>query len=356
VVTEVTSRPAAAGTQAFTDRRKTADLIFRGALLFNGALTIFWLMSAVTGRGSAFFPEYRVTFGSIAQVLSGVLFFYVVWGFIWYGIKTLLLKYFVGFSRDDRRQAFSSRMSGPYEVAELVQRYSERRIRIADMIGRRGRFITLASAALFYLYSTIKTEPTDDFATMFLGQNLFDAVITNWIFLGFFYSNGWLAAAFYGPQSRVMDGVLARANCVLITTLWAGFKFIMLPIGTRLATVYSREEFAVVFALIWGAYVVTDALSEIGGALFGTQRIRVWGIGDVNRKSVGGLVSGLAGALVFCIGMVVSYGLPAPWIGLAVAVAVSSSVFELLSPRGTDDFTMTTSNALICLGFGILVR
>ena len=356
MVTEVTSLPATSGTQAFKDRRRTADRIFRGALLFNGALTIFWLVSAVTGRSSAFLPEYRVTLGSIGQVLSGVLFFYVIWGFIWYGIKTLLLTYIVGFSAEDRRQAFSSRMSGPYEVEPLVQRYSERRIRIVDMIGRRGRFITLASAALFYLYATIKTEPTDNFAMLFVGQNLFDGILTNWIFLSFFYSNGWLAAAFYGPQSRVMDGVLARANCVLITTLWAAFKFVMLPIGTRLATVYSRDEFAVVFALIWGGYVVTDALAEMGGSLFGKQRIRVWGIGDVNRKSVGGLVSGLAGALVFCIGMVVSYGLPAPWIGLAIAVALSSSVFELLSPRGTDDFTMATSNALICLGFGMYFR
>jgi dolichol kinase len=111
-----------------------------------------------------------------------------------------------------------------------------------------------------------------------------------------------------------------------------------------------------VFALIWGAYVLTDALAEVGGALFGRQRLRVWGVGDVNRKSVGGLVTGLAGGLVFCIGMVVSYGLPAPWIGLAIAVAISSSVFELLSPRGTDDFTMATANAVICLGFGMFVR
>jgi hypothetical protein len=247
-------------------------------------------------------------------------------------------------------------MSGPYEVGELVRRYSERRIRIADMVGRRGRFITLASAALYYLYSMIKTEPTDTFATSFLGQNLFDAIVTNWIFLSFYYSNGVLAAAFYGPQSRVMDGVLARANCVLITSLWGAFKFVMLPIGAGLAAVYSRDQFAVVFALIWGAYLVTDALAEVGGALFGKQRIRVWGVGDVNRKSIGGLVSGLAGALVFCIGIVVSYGLPAAWIGLAIAIAVSSSVFELLSPRGTDDFTMATANALICLGFGVFFR
>ena len=39
-------------------------------------------------------------------------------------------------------------------------------------------------------------------------------------------------------------------------------------------------------------------------------------------------------------------------LGLAVAIAVSTSCFELFSPRGTDDFTMATANALICWAFG----
>ena len=84
--------------------------------------------------------------------------------------------------------------------------------------------------------------------------------------------NGWVAASFYGPQSRVMDGVLARANCLLITTLWTAFKFVMVPIGAALARVFQPHDFAIVFALIWGSYLVTDALAEIGGALFGKQQ------------------------------------------------------------------------------------
>jgi len=126
--------------------------------------------------------------------------------------------------------------------------------------------------------------------------------------------------------------------------------------GARLAALYQPEEFAVVFALIWGSYIVTDALAEIGGSLFGKQRIRVWGIGDVNRKSIGGLVSGLAGALVFCLWMVSRHGLGGPWIGLAIVIAISNTIFELFSPRGTDDFTMATANALICLAFGMWIR
>src|SRR5919112_2251156 len=153
-------------------------------------------------------------------------------------------------------------MHAPYDVADIVARYSERRIRIIDMIGRRGRFITLALAGFFYLYAQVATERSPRFAEMFLQDNLFDAVVTSWVFLGFYYADNFLAAAFYGPQSRIMDGVLARANCLLITTLWTGFKFIMVPVGARLAVLFPPEQFAIVFALIWGSYIAADALAE----------------------------------------------------------------------------------------------
>lgn len=335
----------------FDDRRRTADRVFRGALAANSSLTILWLFAVLTGRSLPFFGDYSVTLASIGRVTGGILIFYVGWGFIWYAIKARLLRW-VGFSREEIRQAFSSRMDRPFDVSEFVGRYPERRIRIVDMIGRRGRFITLAAAGFYYLYLEIQRAPDDGFATAFLQDNLFDAVFTNWVFLAFYYRNGWLAAAFYGPQSRVMDGVLARANCLLITTLWLAFKFVLVPIGSRLAAVYEPHEFAAVFALIWGSYIAADAMAEIGGALFGRQTIRVWGIGDVNRKSVGGTVSGFAGSLALCVLVVMAHGLPAPWLGLAVGVSVSNSVLELVSPRGTDDFVMATANALICLTFG----
>jgi hypothetical protein len=354
VVTDVTSGTALE-TATFEDRRRTADRIFRGALIFNTSLTVFWLVVLMTG-GTFFFQEYRITREGLGQIFGGVVFVYIIWGFLWYGIKTTLLKYVVGFSKEDRRRAFSSRMNAPYDVADLVQRYSERRIRIVDMIGRRGRFITLGMTGFFYLYASLQADPTPDFATKFLGNNLFDAVVTSWILLGLYYADGFVAGAFFGPQSRIMDGVLARANCLLITTLWTVFKFVLVPIGAKLATLFSRDEFAVVFALIWGSYMVNDTLAEAGGSILGKQRIRVWGIGDVNRKSIAGVVSGFTGALAFCLWVVLGHGLPSPWIGLAIAIAISTTALELFSPRGTDDFTMATANALICLGFGMFVR
>lgn len=350
MTTSVVAQPPA--MTPFDERRRIARRIFRGALLFNSALTVFWLFLFLTRSQTIFFQSYDVSVDGLKRIAIGILIFSVVWGFIWYGIKNVLLKYVAGFSKEERRQAFSSRMDAPFDVAELVARHSERRIRIIDMIGRRGRFITLGMAGFFYLYSRLATDPTPRFATMFLQDNLFDAVIVSWIFLAFFYRNGFLAAAFFGPQSRVMDGVLARANCLLITTLWTVFKFVMVPIGAQLARLFTAAQFPVVFALIWGSYMVTDALSEVGGSLFGKQKIRVRGVGDVNRKSVGGTVSGFVGGLIFCVWIVISNNLPPTWMILAVTIAVSNTLLELYSPRGTDDFTMATANALLCWAFG----
>ena len=340
---------------SFASRRRVADRIFRGAFAFNAVLSAFWLVMYLTQADAIFFPQYNFTLRSLGNVLLGVLFFYVVWGFIWYGIKTALLKYVAGFSKAERRQAFSSRMDTPYDVSAVLTRHSERRIRIIDMIGRRGRFITLAAAAFYYLYSRVAAKPTPTFIWAGLADNLFDALLTNWIFLAFYYRNGFLAAAFYGPQSRIMDGVLARANCLLITTLWTAFKFVLVPVGAQLATTFPAEQFAPLFALIWGSYIAADAFAEIGGSLFGKQSIRVRGIGDVNRKSVGGTVSGFVASLAFCLLVVSTHDLPASWVGLSVVIAASNSILELFSPRGTDDFTMATANALICLAFGMLV-
>jgi hypothetical protein len=343
---------SATRSSLFTTRRhRTARLIFIGAIAFNTAITLFWLVTFLRGR-SPFYSDYTLDWPTIGRILGGLLFFYVIWGIVWWAVKSALLRYFVGFTKEDRRAAFSSRMHAPYDIGALTAKYSERRIRIADMIGRRGRFITLATAGLYYLYVQLTENPHANFATAFLQDNLLDGVIASWIFLSIYYVDGLLGAFVYGPQSRVMDGVLARANCLLITTLWTAFKFVMVPIGIQLAAIFPRTEFAVVFALIWGSYLVADASAEIVGSLFGKQRLRVWGIGDVNRKSVEGTVAAFLATLIFCVVVVTANNLSTPWLALSGILAISNSLLELYSPRGTDDFTMGTTNALICWAFG----
>jgi dolichol kinase len=138
-------------------------------------------------------------------------------------------------------------------------------------------------------------------------------------------------------------------------TLWALFKFVMVPVGAQLYVLYTPQHFSLVFMLIWGSYMVTDTLSEVGGSLYGAQKIRVVGLGDVNRKSIAGTVTGFIGGLVLCVALVGANSPGGAWFGLAVTIAVSNSLLELWSPRGTDDFVMATANALICWAFGAWV-
>jgi hypothetical protein len=133
-------------------RRRTADRVFLGCLVYTVALTLLWAVLLVTRPTDGFlFRDYRLDRDTLKRIAAGFFFFSILWGLIWYGVKTALLRRWVGFSREERARAFSSRMDAPYDVASLVARHSERRIRITDMIGRRGRFITLQAAGFYYL-------------------------------------------------------------------------------------------------------------------------------------------------------------------------------------------------------------
>jgi hypothetical protein len=338
------------------ERLRTAGRVFQGALAYTAAVTLVWLFFVVTQRdGGVFFQRYNVDGETLGRVLFGFLFFSVAWGWIWYRLRRFLLRRFAGFSPDELRLTFTSRMDEPFEVSSFLARHSERRIRIIDMIGRRGRFVTLGAAGFTFLYGRLSTHPEPQFLTLAFQDNLFEAVIFSWIALGLYRSNGFLGRVFYGAQCRLMDGQLARANCLLITTLWNLFKFVMVPIGIQLAGHFPPNTFATLFAMIWGSYLAGDALSEIVGSLFGKQKLKVWGVGDVNRKSIAGTWACFLGSLALCLGLVLASGLPPAWVGLAVVISISNTVFELFSPRGTDDFTMATANALLCWAFGVLV-
>jgi dolichol kinase len=347
---------AAVAGEAGIERQQTADRVFRGSLAYTAALTLYWLFCLVVRPDAGFFfAHYELDKDTLARVAIGFLVFSILWGVIWFGIKNLLLRAWVGLSKDERRSVFRSRMGEAFDLQGLLRGRSERRIRIADMIGRRGRFITLQVAGFAYLYGRIASEHNPQFLVLFLQDNLFDAVVFNWFALGLYYSSGFLGRMFYGAQSRIMDGTLARANCLLITTLWSVFKFVMVPLGMKLGAIFPPETYAVLFILTWGAYVAADASAEIVGSLFGKQKLRVWGMGEVNRKSLAGTWGGFLAALALCLWAVLSHGLPWPWVLLSVAVAALSTLLELFSPRGTDDFTMATGNALLCWAFGLLV-
>ena len=223
------------------------------------------------------------------------------------------------------------------------------------MIGRRGRYVTIGMAGYLYLYARIAREPSPGFLVMGLQESLFDAIVLSWVMLAAYRSEGFLGRVAYGAQTRIMDGVLGRANCLVIFTLWNLFKFFMVPLGARLGATFPPRTYATVFAIIWVSYLGSDAFSEIVGSLWGKQTLRVWGIGEVNRKSLAGTAACFVGSLAICLSSSTRTAWASPgwaWRSSSRSRTPRSSSF---SPRGTDDFTMASANALLCWAFGSLV-
>jgi hypothetical protein len=345
---------AAEGDGRWEAGRRQSERLFRGALAVTAAITAVWAFLLLSGRGSAVLGRPLDPLAPV-RVLVGFVIVGVLWGWLWYGVKRLLLLKVAGLSREETDGTFLSRTRRPFDLPALLRDHSERRLRIADMIGRRGRYVTIGLLGYAYVYSRIAREPRADFLVLGLQESLFDALAFSWMMLALYHSDGFLGRVAYGAQTRIMDGVLGRANCIVILTLWSLFKFIMLPVGLELASIFPPHTYAALFAIVWVSYLGSDALSEIVGSLWGKQRLRVWGVGEVNRKSVAGTVACFLGSLAICLWLVRANGLGLPWVGLAVAVSVSNTAFELFSPRGTDDFTMATGNALLCWAFGRLV-
>lgn len=334
---------------------RTARLIFRGALAYNCVMTLIWFFFVVTRLdGGLLFNGYQVDAEALKRVAAGCAVFAVLYGWFWYRLRLALLRRVAGFSEPELKTVFASRMDRPFDLSAILARHAERRIRIIDMVGRRGRALTLAAAYNFYVYYRISMGSEPHFLTAALVDGLLDAVLLSWLYLAAYRANGLFGRIVYGGPARIMDGTLARANLLLIVTLWNCFKFIMAPLGIRLAVHFPPQTYAALFGFIWISYQVADTLAEIVGSLLGRQKLRVWGIGEVNRKSLAGTWACFLGSLGACLSMILIHRLPLPWLGLALVISVSNTFFELFSPRGTDDFTMATANGLLCWAFGVL--
>src|SRR6266852_3983524 len=210
-----------------TPHLRTARRVFLACLVYTAGMTVFWAVVMALGSARApFFGNYKVDVQAIGRIAVGFLIFSVAWGWIWYAIRALLLRRFVGMSKEDVREVFTSRTKRPFDLPGLLARYSERRIRITDMVGRRGRFVTIGTLGFFFIYARVAVDPKPEYLQFGAADSLFDAVALSWLSLAFYASDGFFGRVVYGAQTRIMDGTLGRANCLLITTLWGMFKFI----------------------------------------------------------------------------------------------------------------------------------
>jgi len=335
-------------------RHRQARAVFHVCLAYNILATVTWLFLMITGiDGGWFFGNYRPSLEQIIGFTVLFTFFWMIWSYAFHWLKYGLLKR-MGLDRGELRMVFGNRLAG-FDLEDLLARHSERSFRVIDMIARRGRTIVMVVVGFAFIYFQVRRNPTPDALAFGLQSSLFDAMIMNWWALLTFHNNGVFGHMAYGAQARVLDGVQGRANALCIGTLWGMFRFVMVPIGRPLAEIYPPETYAALYAFIWLTYAAADFASEIFGSLWGRHGIHVWGLGDMNRKSWAGVISAFVCALALILSVVWANELSPAWLALGMLLAIVNPVIELYSPRGTDDFTMATTNALICLGYGWLV-
>jgi len=335
-------------------RLRQAKLVFHVCLGYTIVTTLIWLFLMITGMdGGLFFGNYRITLMQVVSCTITFILFWMVWSYGFYWLKHWQLQR-AGFSKNELRQAFGSRLHG-FSLELILRRHSERQIRIIDMIGRRGRNVLLIIVSFALVYSRVSKNPQPGDLAFGLQASLFDALVMSWWTLLTFHDEGVLGHMAYGAQARVLDGIQGRAHALCAMTLWTAFKFVMIPIGLALAVVYKPHTYAVLYAFIWLSYGIADFTAEIFGSIWGRHNIHVWGFGDINRKSWEGVLMAFVCTLAVNMAIVWFNHLSMPWVVLGVGLAVVNPLVELCSPRGTDDFTMATTNALICLGYGWLV-
>jgi hypothetical protein len=332
---------------------RAARLVFVAVTAYTAALTIVWLVLLISGRdGGAIFAGVRPDRTSLTRLVAFQAVFMFGYGWLWYRVRRALLLRVVGLREPQLEAVFGTRTGRSFDLDAILAGRSERAIRIVDMIGRRGRSLTLAFVYAGYVYLRIADGREPRFLTAALADGLLDALAMSWLYVLAFRSDGALGRIVYGAPARLMDGRLGRANLLSVVTLWSAFKFVMVPLGARLAPLFPPSQWAALFGFIWLSYMVSDTAAELVGCTLGRMTIRVRGLGAVNRKSLEGTIACFVGSLVTCLALVVGNRLPPVWLGLALVVSVSNTLLEVGSPRGTDDFTMATANALICWAFG----
>ncbi|MEO1402387.1 MAG: hypothetical protein AAFV72_14255 [Cyanobacteria bacterium J06635_1] len=256
----------------------------------------------------------------------------------------------LGMTSDERQLIFSNRKRN-FDLDYFIYQYGDRNLRVVDGLSRKLLHITAGVWQLLILNLLIKDTHIALQATLIYQISMV-------ILSGISYSSNklfGLAGLLYGASSRIRDGHLGRKNLFV-----ARLSFLnLLPLA--LIDVFARQHVIdqdglVIFSFfVFLPLTIGDALGEMIGTIWGKQKLRVWGIGQINRKSLLGTASVFLGSLLPLLLIVAIQGLPPAWWGLCFAIATVTMIIELAAPRGTDNFFIPVGNALICLTFILLI-
>lgn len=259
--------------------------------------------------------------------------------------KWTLMSY-IGMPKGDRTLVFSNR-TRYFDLDYFVERYGDQKLRVVDGLSRKLLHIVAGFWQLAILHLIVKDTEAALVAT--LTYQIFVLVLSSISYrsnkiLG-------LAGVMYGASSRIRDGVYGRKN--LFAARCAFLNLIPLALIDHIArdSVADPSTLVMFSFFVFLPLTIGDAMGEVIGSTWGKQKLRVWGIGEINRKSVLGTAAVFLGSLVPLLLVDAFNQLAWPWWLLALSVSALTTLIELFAPRGTDNFFIPVGNATVCLTF-----
>lgn len=289
---------------------------------------------------NSFFLNYKVLAYSLAIVLELIIIYPLFAFFKWSLLGRLKMPI------AERRVIFSNRRKY-FDLKYFINKYGDRNLRIVDGLSRK--LLHIATGCWRLLIFNLVIQDTQ----VSLKVTLLFQVIAVCLFIISYSSNKifGLAGIIYGATSRIRDGIYGRKNIFI-----AQFSFLsLLPLALLEEAAINNladSSYMLLFpSLIFFPITIGDALGEIIGTIWGKQKLRVWGVGEINRKSLLGTAAVFLGSLFPLLLIVFFNALPWQWWLMCLSIAITTTIVELVAPRGTDNFCIPVGNALTCLVF-----
>ena len=272
-----------------------------------------------------------------------LLVLYPLFAFLKWNILTNL-----GMSYRERTAVFSNRKSN-FTLNKLIDKYGDRNLRIADGIPRKLLHIT--SGLLQLLLVNLVIQDTYKALQIIVVYQLILIVLSM-----ISYSSNkiiGLAGLIYGASSRIRDGIDGRKNIFIVRFSSINLFCLMFIEQIAKSKIDNKFDFTFFTFFVFLPLTIGDALGEIIGTTWGKQKLRVWGIGQINRKSWLGTISVFLGSLLPLLLIVNLNNLSWQWWLLSLVIALTTTAIELIAPRSTDNFFIPIANGLVCLTFAV---
>lgn len=289
---------------------------------------------------NSFFFNYKVIAYLIALVLELIVLYPLFARFKWHLLGYLKMPL------AERKIIFSNRRKH-FDLKYFIARYGDRNLRIVDGLSRKLLHIATGCWRLLIFNLIVKDTQVS------LKVTLLFQVIAVFLFIISYSSNKifGLAGILYGATSRIRDGIYGRKNIFIAQFSFLSLVPLFLLEKSAIDNLADSSYLLLFPSLIFLPITIGDALGEIIGTIWGKQKLRVWGVGEINRKSLLGTTSVFLGSLLPLLLIVFFNALPWQWWLMCLSIAIATTIIELVAPRGTDNFCIPVGNALTCLVF-----